>query len=110
MLKFSVLITFTIIIITLTVNPFLIPQVISSSESSSLSPEDSGDENGSGSEDGSPRDDSGHSDISSPEDNKGDDSGIGQPDEQELTGDDDRNGVDNIPPSSTERGGHRYCY
>jgi len=78
----------------------MIPQGISSSETSSLSPEDSRDGNengGSGSEDESPQDASGDSDSSSPDDNEGDDNGIGQTDEQELTSD---NGE---TPTSTER-------
>ncbi|MGC1131234.1 MAG: hypothetical protein WA941_00320 [Nitrososphaeraceae archaeon] len=104
---FRVLITFTIIIITLTVNPYLIPQVISSSESSSLSSEDSDD---SGSQNESPQDDSETDDNSNGgsndnDDNNNDNGGIGQTDDQELTSDDDDE-IDKEPPTSTERGGN----
>lgn len=107
MLKFHVLITFTIIIITLTVNPYLIPQVISSSEPSSLSPEGSGDgDESNGSEEMNKGDL-----INKLTEDEGDntrdlvdDNGIRQTDEeQDLTGDDE-DGADEEPPTSTERG------
>ena len=104
MLKILILTSFTILI-ALTVNLYLIPEVISSSESSSLSPEDSGDDNennGSGSEDDSPQDDSGISDTSNLDGSESDDGGFRQTDERELKGDD--YGEEEEPPASTDRG------
>jgi len=114
MLKFPVLITFTIIIITLTVNPYLIPRV----ESTPSSYENNeGNEGGIGNGDSepqenSPQDDSSGtsgSDENGDDDSNGndDDNGIGPTDDQNPVGDDrDAGGVDEEPPTSTERGGN----
>ena len=108
MLKLLVLINLIIIIVSFTVSPYMISQVDSSPADSSPSSDDD-DNNGLGPQDNSPQDDSdgtdGSSDGSGDDDNS-DDNGFEQTDDQNLIGDDNGAGVDEEPPTSTERGGN----
>lgn len=110
MLKSLVLIT--IAIVTLTFNPYLVPQVDSSPESSAPTSEDNDDDNNdndvSGPQVDSPKDDSQGTDSSldGSGDDDNNDNGFKQTDEQNLIGDNGDASVDEEPPTSTERGGN----